>query len=90
MGDQLRQLGTLAGMVGSAKGSLKFSLEHSLTYVYVLNNIVIESKLIESKVTDRCKLDEINLLAAINYDNFFRKAKSVVFSNIFSQILCYF
>ena len=51
--DQLRQLGTLAGMVGSMKGSLKFSLEHSLTYVYVLNNIVIESKLIESKVTDR-------------------------------------
>ena len=40
-------------MVGSAKGSLKFSLEHSLAYVYVLNNIVIESKLIESKVTDR-------------------------------------
>ena len=77
-------------MVGSAKGSLKLSLEHSLAYVYVLNNIVIESKLIESKVTDRWKLDEINLLAAINYDNFFRKAKNVVFSNIFSQILCYF
>ena len=42
---------------------------------YVLNNIVIESKLIESKVTDRQKLDEINPLAAINYHNFFRKAK---------------
>ena len=40
-------------MVGSAKASLTFSLEHSLTYVYVLNNIVIESKLIELKVTDR-------------------------------------
>ena len=60
------------------------------SYVYVLNNIVIESKLIESKVTDRWKLDEINLVAATNYDNFFRKAKSVVFSNICSQILCYF
>ena len=39
-------------MVGSTKGSLKFSLEHSLAYVSVLNNIVIESKLIELKVTD--------------------------------------
>ena len=76
-------------MVGSTKGSLKFSLEHSLAYVYVLNNTVIETKLMELKVTDRGKLDEINLLAAINYDNFFRKAKSVVFSNIFSQILSY-
>ena len=56
------------------------------SYVYVLKNIVIESKLIKSKVTDRGKLDEINLLAAINYDNIFRKAKSVVFSNICSQI----
>ena len=33
-GDQLWGLGALTKMIGSPKGSLKFSLEHSLVYVY--------------------------------------------------------
>ena len=38
-------MGTLAGMVGSPKGSLKFSLEHSLVNMYRLHfGLTLERK----------------------------------------------